>query len=248
MASHKPETSSESNTMAEGDSKNQVPAKKKAASKADLSELLEEVGEMYKTFLVSPKVVTKDDSEGKKSQPWCSGKLELEKRKENSGSSLKGEGNPLPPKQQAAPAKLPMAATSPDFPPEWHETTDLNKCMRNILHNRMYKSGDRLSPEDEVKVRSVFQYHPKAEEKAGPGIDYVKIDRIYDEDTRCFWVVRVDGTAIDFSYHKCLKAKIARGNTSLLGQYEKIFMDFKSLDLKKAQRRKVGKCRITLEP
>ena len=45
-----------------------------------------------------------------------------------------------------------------------------------FLPCRMYKSGDRLSPEDEVKVRSVFQYHPKAEEKAGPGIDYVKVN------------------------------------------------------------------------
>jgi hypothetical protein len=39
----------------------------------------------------------------------------------------------------------------------------------------MYKVGDRLSAEDEVTVQSVFQLHPKAEEKTGPGIDYFKV-------------------------------------------------------------------------
>lgn len=49
-------------------------------------------------------------------------------------------------------------------------------CDVGFLVCRMYQSGDRLSLEDEVKVRSIFQYHPKAEEKTGPGIDYIKVN------------------------------------------------------------------------
>lgn len=41
-------------------------------------------------------------------------------------------------------------------------------CRRN-------EDDARLSPEDEAKVRSVLEYHPKAEEKMGSGIDYIKV-------------------------------------------------------------------------
>jgi hypothetical protein len=73
-----------------------------------------------------------------------------------------------------------------------------------------------------------------------------QIDRIYDEDTRCFWVVRTDGTAIDFSYHKCLKVKIAREFPDQLEHYGKAQMDHRRrLDLKWAQRRGVDNKALT---
>jgi len=33
----------------------------------------------------------------------------------------------------------------------------------------------RLNPDDEAKVRSLLEYHPRAEEKKGSGIDYIKV-------------------------------------------------------------------------
>jgi hypothetical protein len=73
-----------------------------------------------------------------------------------------------------------------------------------------------------------------------------QIDRIYDEDTRCFWVVRTDGTAIDFSYHKCLKVKIAREFPDQLEHYGKAHMDHRRrLDLKWAQSRGVDNKALT---
>lgn len=43
------------------------------------------------------------------------------------------------------------------------------------------------------------------------------------KDVRCFWVVRTDGTEMDFSYHKCLKEKIAREIPEFVERYDAIY-------------------------
>lgn len=43
------------------------------------------------------------------------------------------------------------------------------------------------------------------------------------KDVRCFWVVRTDGTETDFSYHKCLKEKVAKENPSFVDRYDAIY-------------------------
>lgn len=40
---------------------------------------------------------------------------------------------------------------------------------------RPFKNGARVAPEDEVVVRDVLKYHPKCDEKVGPGIDHIKV-------------------------------------------------------------------------
>ena len=117
-------------------------------SKGEQSKLLEEVEEMYKSFLVSPEAVTPKDCESKeseKAQPWRSRRLKLKKGKEISGiSSLGGEGCPWSPKTQGA--RVQMAPSSRKFQPrvdrpdssinilpEWQEIDDLVQSMRGIL-------------------------------------------------------------------------------------------------------------------
>lgn len=45
--------------------------------------------------------------------------------------------------------------------------------------------------------------HPRAADKVGPGVSYVYVDSAAF-GSRCFHIMRVDGTHTDFSYRKCL--------------------------------------------
>jgi hypothetical protein len=46
--------------------------------------------------------------------------------------------------------------------------------------------------------------HPNHEEKVGKGVAYVKTGQHSEyTDTKCFLIVRVDGSEVDFSYYKC---------------------------------------------
>jgi signal transduction histidine kinase len=100
-----------------------VPEKEQEALTGDLSELLEQVEEMYKPFLVSPKVVSKDSESGKP-QPWRSRRLEAEKEKENSGSP-----------QAARVKNINIAELDDDSPPGWQEIDNLRQCIQNIMFN-----------------------------------------------------------------------------------------------------------------
>ena len=53
-----------------------------------------------------------------------------------------------------------------------------------------------------------------------------QVKGVVDEVTRCFWVVRTDGTEEDFSYHKCLKAKVAREFPELLEHYDRLYRGY----------------------
>lgn len=61
--------------------------------------------------------------------------------------------------------------------------------------------------EDErAVVENVLVYHPDYEDKIGSGLISIMVDRhplyLYP---RCLFVVRTDGTWIDFSYRVCLE-------------------------------------------
>lgn len=47
--------------------------------------------------------------------------------------------------------------------------------MLGFFLNRTYADEDHLNPDDEAKVRDLLEYHPKAEEKIGSGIDFIKV-------------------------------------------------------------------------
>ncbi|KAI9076919.1 hypothetical protein K1719_041081 [Acacia pycnantha] len=77
-----------------------------------------------------------------------------------------------------------------------------NKSKRML---KEYSEDQQLSEEDKRTMRWVICCHPKCVEKVGDGVTDIKVGRhpIY-RDTRCFFVVRKDGTLEDFSYRKCI--------------------------------------------
>jgi hypothetical protein len=73
---------------------------------------------------------------------------------------------------------------------------------------RKYQAGSRLAPEDDNFMRLVLNRHASASEKIGVGVDHIEVMQS-DYGNRCFCIVRVDGSRIDFSYKSCLTPRSA---------------------------------------
>ncbi|CAN0922393.1 Protein DCL homolog, chloroplastic [Linum grandiflorum] len=82
--------------------------------------------------------------------------------------------------------------------------------VKRILHSDRYCNGALLEAEDaKVVVQKLLTYHPNSEDKIGCGFDSIMVDcHPQFKQTRCLFVVRTDGSWIDFSYQKCLRTYI----------------------------------------
>ena len=74
-------------------------------------------------------------------------------------------------------------------------------AIRDVLHNAPY---GRIEGPDAVLIADLFALHPEAEEKAGCGIAWFEIGTDAFAG-RGFWVRRLDGSLMDFSYRVCLR-------------------------------------------
>ncbi|WP_189338332.1 DCL family protein [Sphingobium sp. SCG-1] len=74
-----------------------------------------------------------------------------------------------------------------------------------------YDIGDRVNTEDATDLSALLERHDEFNEKAEGGISGFEVNKppegVQQFSKRCFWVVRSDGTKIDFSIGHCLKAK-----------------------------------------
>lgn len=79
----------------------------------------------------------------------------------------------------------------------------LQERIKKILNH--YPDGQHLSEKDFEFMFQVIKRHPEFELKNGVGIKafYVRRNPVY-KNTRCFWLVRFDGSNTDFSYKECL--------------------------------------------
>ncbi|MCW0001515.1 DCL family protein [Pararhizobium sp. YC-54] len=74
--------------------------------------------------------------------------------------------------------------------------------FRSILYK--YQLGENLDAMDAQFMGAALERHPEAAQKIGAGIQSFEV-RAADYGTRCFWVVRLDGTAERFSFNSCYK-------------------------------------------
>eukprot|EP00405_Crypthecodinium_cohnii_P011920 CAMPEP_0206441788 /NCGR_PEP_ID=MMETSP0324_2-20121206/13468_1 /ASSEMBLY_ACC=CAM_ASM_000836 /TAXON_ID=2866 /ORGANISM="Crypthecodinium cohnii, Strain Seligo" /LENGTH=416 /DNA_ID=CAMNT_0053909573 /DNA_START=124 /DNA_END=1371 /DNA_ORIENTATION=- len=111
---------------------------------------------------------------------------------------------------------IPPTPTPPTVPPtaaageagmEILSFPDWRTARRSISSlKRRYRTGDVLERADFALVRSLLEHHPDRDSKVGQGVTAIKLDRSLHEDASdCFWVIRVDGTAEDFSANKCFR-------------------------------------------
>lgn len=71
-----------------------------------------------------------------------------------------------------------------------------------------YSVGEVINPADTVDLIALLKRHDELEEKIGVGISCFEVAVAPDgHNGKCFWVVRTDGSRIDFSFKHCLEAK-----------------------------------------
>lgn len=71
-----------------------------------------------------------------------------------------------------------------------------------------YSVGDRISEIDGHDLIALLKRHDEEAEKLGVGVSHFKVDSAPLPYTgKCFWIVRTDGSQIDFSFPHCLAAK-----------------------------------------
>lgn len=76
--------------------------------------------------------------------------------------------------------------------------------FRKILYR--YQFGERIPDPDATELEWLLERHPEVNEKLGVGIDYFSVrSALYA--TRCFEVVRTDGSNTDFSFGSCVNGK-----------------------------------------
>lgn len=74
-----------------------------------------------------------------------------------------------------------------------------------------YRIGEQVSAEDAADLSALLNRHDEFAEKSGAGVTGFEVNTPPDDvpqfSRRCFWVIRSDGTKIDFSISHCLKEK-----------------------------------------
>ncbi|XP_024529687.1 DNA-directed RNA polymerase V subunit 1 [Selaginella moellendorffii] len=138
--------------------------------------------------------VTSNDEEAAQAQGWgCSAPQEIEGAPKTSALHARDRPPPDPFKRKF-----------------WMEVVEVVNQARIVL--RSYRNGDRLSEEHETAImEKILVHHPSYDQKAGAGIDFLKVDRPAKfSDSSCFFVVRKDGSEDDFSYHKCLRSLVEK--------------------------------------
>jgi hypothetical protein len=76
---------------------------------------------------------------------------------------------------------------------------DAKAKVRRILSDA--QPGTKLNGSDAQLVADLIMHgrHPEAEEKVGVGISHIEV-RAATFGSPCFWIVRTDGSEVDFSY------------------------------------------------
>ena len=84
---------------------------------------------------------------------------------------------------------------------------DATAFFKEMLNR--YAIGDRVSAADAADLSALVERHDERDEKVGAGIAGFEVNAPPDDvpqfSQRCFWIVRSDGTKIDFSIGHCLK-------------------------------------------
>ncbi|MDQ8730682.1 DCL family protein [Bradyrhizobium sp. LHD-71] len=69
-----------------------------------------------------------------------------------------------------------------------------------------YRPEDAVGESDSIHLTELLKRHPDYAEKIGNGIHHFEVMSA-DFNTKCFAVVRRDGTRIDFSYKICVNTE-----------------------------------------
>jgi hypothetical protein len=77
--------------------------------------------------------------------------------------------------------------------------------FRSMLNR--HSIGQVVHQPDADDLADLVLRHPEAVEKIGTGIDHFEIRAAPQFGGQCFWIVRTDGSATDFSFMTCVRGK-----------------------------------------
>jgi|TARA_R110000824_G_scaffold252429_2_gene441231 hypothetical protein len=86
---------------------------------------------------------------------------------------------------------------------QFSSQADAEQFFREML--RRYSNEDHVSKDHSRHLIALLARHPSAEKKVGPGIVgfFVRKNPHYHQNE--FWIDRIDGSQIGFSYLKCVR-------------------------------------------
>jgi hypothetical protein len=67
-----------------------------------------------------------------------------------------------------------------------------------------YSDRQAITGDDDLFLRDLIHWHPDSKQKIGCGVDYFFKNRTPQPSGSCFWIRRLDGTVVDFSYKKTI--------------------------------------------
>jgi len=84
---------------------------------------------------------------------------------------------------------------------EFKTKSEITQYFKTMLNS--YELKDIVYSEDAQKLMELLQHHSDPAAKIGVGVRDIKVDSM-EYGTRCFHIIRVDGSMIDFSYTQCI--------------------------------------------
>lgn len=92
---------------------------------------------------------------------------------------------------------------------EFGTKAEAKTAVQKILNENQLR--DTLRGNEDIFIRDLIALHPATEDKIGCGIDHVEIRRDPSYGTtRCFYILRTDGSSTDVSYIKCIDGEKRR--------------------------------------
>ena len=92
---------------------------------------------------------------------------------------------------------------------EFGTKSEAKTAVQKILNGNQLR--DVLTGDEDIFIRDLIALHPATEDKICCGIDHIEIrpDPNYGT-TRCFYIMRIDGSSTDVSYIKCIDGEKRR--------------------------------------
>lgn len=89
----------------------------------------------------------------------------------------------------------------------FNSQSQAKKWFSNLLHSAII--GKHFEDDDHKRLYALLERHPDSKIKIGCGVKwlYVNYAPNCDFKSKCFWILRVDGSKTDFSYIACIRAK-----------------------------------------
>jgi hypothetical protein len=77
--------------------------------------------------------------------------------------------------------------------------------FRQMLYR--HRAGTRIPEPDASELAELLKRHHTYDEKVGCGISHFIVRKNPDWPTKGFWIVRTDGTEVDFTFQCCVTGR-----------------------------------------